>query len=538
MNTDYPQRPHGTERIMYHADGGINVHNLWDPFSADQLIRFVDDFADNGVDIFSQLTFAGGALKPGLFVPEHLQFKWWTNEKFRNLIDSGVQPLQVMVDQAHRRGMKFFCKLRMSDWHKRSVEDSQFVGRHPEFQNPDMIVRPTLDYSHQEVRDYHVQLIDELVRRFDIDGVTLNYIRSWQCFPSQFGGDRHAVMTDFIRQVRRTLDHYSQRKGRKLELAVITLPHRELCRRYGLDVGTWIEQDLIDYLCPGDGGRNDPNLDHAQWADLCRDAPCRYFPMLQMLPEQGAVGVLHVEHLRALAMGMYAGGAEGLALFNWVYYWSLGDRAEVGYPLSLTYMREMRDPRKLDEGARHYRFRPLSGQWSTREGAWKDDFRVVMPRRAGVRCEYPIRLPENLAATGGAYVYLKVMGLSPMTTEAQKRVSRIPSDKFPELSNEGWPDRLEVDVNGAAVPSELIRRSHRPNGRSEKEGRPLDPFTLIWFELRCPPARRGHNAIGLKLLKTEPIPDTEPNTVEWLQKTGTITIEEVDVTVSPPPVER
>ena len=43
--------------LLYFADGGIVVNNLWDPFSPDQLIRYVDDFADCGIDILSQMVF-------------------------------------------------------------------------------------------------------------------------------------------------------------------------------------------------------------------------------------------------------------------------------------------------------------------------------------------------------------------------------------------------------------------------------------------------------------------------------------------------
>ena len=40
----------GEDRLMYHADGGLNVHNLWEPFDEAQLTAHIDDFADNGVD--------------------------------------------------------------------------------------------------------------------------------------------------------------------------------------------------------------------------------------------------------------------------------------------------------------------------------------------------------------------------------------------------------------------------------------------------------------------------------------------------------
>ena len=339
----------------------------------------------------------------------------------RPLIDAGVQPIEVMIDRAHMRGMKFFAKLRMSDWHRRTVKESGFVGRHPEFQNPSMVTRPTLDYTHPEVRQYHLELIEELVRRFDLDGITLNYTRSWQCFPTEAGGERHGLMTEFVTSVRRLLDEYQQREGRRLELCVITLPHLHLCRRFGLDVETWIRRDLIDIICTGNTGTSDPNMNHAPWATFCGESRCRYFPMLQIVTPQSRSGVLATEHLRALAKGMYAGGADGIAMFNWVHYWARADRVEIGYPLSLTYMRELRDPDCLDRGPRHYCYRPLGAQWPTREGVVRDDFRVTMPRRAGVRGEYPFRLPETLAETGGAFIYVKVLGLAPQTHEAQQQ---------------------------------------------------------------------------------------------------------------------
>jgi hypothetical protein len=528
--------PRGEDRLIYHADGGMNVHNLWEPFHEDQLTRHMDDFADNGVDIFSQLTFAGGGLKPGLFVPEHPEFAWWRNDKLKKLIDAGVQPIEVMIDRAHRRGMKFFAKLRVSDWHRRSVEESGFIGRHPHLQNPSMVVRPALDYTHAQVRQYHLDLIEELVRRFDLDGITLNYTRSWQCFPTEAGGERHALMTDFVRQARRLLDAHQQSKGRRIELCAVTLPHLDLCRRFGLDVETWIREDLINIVCVGNTGTSDPNMDHAPWAEPCAASQCRYFPMAQIVTPQSKVGTLGPEHLRALAKGMIDGGADGIAMFNWVHYWARGDRVEIGYPLSLASMRELRDPARLDEGARHYRFRPLGAQWPTREGMVRDDFRVTMPRRAGVRGEYPFRLPETLSQTGGAHLYLKVLGLAPQTPEAHKRATRVASDRFPEITTQGWPDRLQIDINGEVIAPEMVRRVFRPDGQSETDGRALDPFTLIWFELRSPPARHGLNTVGLRVAET-PEPDgVAPGSAEALDKTGTIVIEELDVTVMPRPV--
>ena len=55
-------------------------------------------------------------------------------------------------------------------------------------------------------------------------------------------------------------------------------------------------------------------------------------------------------------------------------------------------------------------------------------------------------------------------------------------------------------------------------------GRPLDPYTAIWFKLESPPVRRGLNTLGITPLKLDPL-DTDE-----------IMIEEVEVGVMPRPV--
>ena len=46
--------------------------------------------------------------------------------------------------------------------------------------------------------------------------------------------------------------------------------------------------------------------------------------------------------------------------------------------------------------------------------------------------------------------------------------------------------------------------------------------------------RRGLNEVGLRILQTPQIPDVAAGTVEALDRTGAVVIEEMDVTVMPP----
>lgn len=538
--------PRGDERLIYFADSGLNAYNLWEPVTVEQFARHMDDFADNGVDVYSQLTFAAGAFKPGLFVPEHPECAWWTNEKLRPLIDSGVQPLEVMIDQAHRRGMKFFCKLRLTDWHRlRCVAESGFIVRHPELQNPDRETRRTLDFTHAAVRDFHADLIGEMARRFDIDGITLNFTRGLAYFPKDARVDRHALLTAFVRQVRGVLDEQGRARGRNLQLNVIVWPHLEQCACYGADVAAWIGEDLVDHVCPGNTAVSDPAMDHEAWSSLCRSTNCGYFPMLQPTLWQGAgAGLIGPDHIRALARGMYDGGADGISVFNWQHHWDVrGGRgpsgvthgpwsecrvvntSELDYPLGLARLRPLRDPGGLDAEPRKYYFRSMDIRDELSHEVFEDAYRVVLPRRVGTRGAYRFRLPEDLDAAGGAWLVARILGLAPLQEMGGETIVAPHADvSGPEYPTQ-WPDAIAVDVNGVLVPLEAIQMAWHRKGRAPHLGRPLEPYTAIWFRLTSPPARRGPNVLGIT-----------PRTLAPLE-IDQITIEEVEVVVMPRPLE-
>lgn len=532
-------------RLIYFADTGLNAYNLWDPVSVDQFARHMDDFADNGVDTYSQLTFAAGSLKPGLFIPKHPEFSWWTNEKIRPLIESGVQPLEVMIDQAHSRGMKFFCKLRLTDWHMlRSVEESGFIARHPEFQNPDNQIRKTLDFSHSEVHDYHSALILELVRTFDIDGITLNFTRGLAYFPKAVKVDRKAILTEFVRKIRTLLQHHNEEKGTKVQLNVIVWPHLKLCASYGLNIPAWIKEGLIDQICPGNTSVTDPNMDHEAWSSLCHRFKCGYYPMLQpSLWREDRLALVESDHLRALAKSMYDGGADGISVFNWQFHWDIRggrgpsgvthgpwsypnvvDTSEVDYPLALVKLRQLRDPNGLDREPRKYYFRPMEIKDNHSYEVFEDSYRVVFPRTVGARGEYCFRLPENLPQTGGAYLVARILGLAPlkelggdMTVNSRAAVSG------PEIFSK-WMDEIVVDLNGLVVPTETIQKAWHKDGRPKAYGRHLDPYTSIWFKLESPPVNHGQNILGISMVKLEPFDSRE------------VVIEELEIAVMPGPI--
>ena len=60
-------------------------------------------------------------------------------------------------------------------------------------------------------------------------------------------------MTDFIAYIRQQMDEIGETKGKALDLIVRVPPTLRDCARIGLDVETWIKEDLVDIVIAGGG---------------------------------------------------------------------------------------------------------------------------------------------------------------------------------------------------------------------------------------------------------------------------------------------
>jgi len=84
------------------------------------------------------------------------------------------------------------------------------------------------DYTHQEVRDRKLAIIEELCTHYDVDGFDMDFQRHPFYITSKKGHERAdmPIMTQFVRDVRALLDWIGKQKGRRLVLNEIGDPKK------------------------------------------------------------------------------------------------------------------------------------------------------------------------------------------------------------------------------------------------------------------------------------------------------------------------
>jgi len=168
------------------------------------------------------------------------------------------------------------------------------------------------DYSKAEVRSHYLDIVREACRRYDLDGVELDWLRYPKFFRN--GEVNAAVLTELVRELRTILDEAAKRRGHALRL-VTRVPDRPArAKELGLDVEAWLKAGWIDAVIAGNGFTFGSNaLD--QWVTLAHRHRVPVYGVIERMP-RGFARYGTPETLRAAAATLWARGADGLYTFN------------------------------------------------------------------------------------------------------------------------------------------------------------------------------------------------------------------------------
>ena len=92
--------------------------------------------------------------------------------------------------------------------------------------------------------------VRELVSRYDMDGLELDWMRLGQHFKPGSEAEGCEILTEFVTDVRRLLDERQRELGHPIRLGVRVPSRPDTARGLGMDAVTWARQGLIDVLVP------------------------------------------------------------------------------------------------------------------------------------------------------------------------------------------------------------------------------------------------------------------------------------------------
>ena len=476
-------------RTIYHNDA--RHYYLWvfdAPLHLQDAWRPVDEVAGTAVDTFSYCVERGDGIfypsKVGLRFGSDMQpftstITWHAWESMQSLIDRGLDPLQVLIDRAHDKGMEFFANLRMAS----------YGGMDPAYK----LSEGGRGFAHPEVREHQFAVLVELAMDYQVEGVELDYPAAFGEGPFFFRPEEVEEGTGMMTEwVSRVADMVRSRPGSPGQIGARVYPTEAMNLAQGLDVRTWLREGLVDFVVPMLYTYNnlDPDMPIDWLIQAAHEAEVSVYGMLQhsVRDESTWTGDRTItvrtyptpEIVRAAAASYWDRGVDGL--YTWFMRWPLGVEQR-------SILTEIGDPDLIVEGNKRYVLRRRSDE-ATALGYGADLPIELRSSEPGQRHEIPFNMADE------------IRGEAHRIRQVQLRIN---------LSNVVTQDQFTIRLNDQSLEGETCLRDF--GRRDSPRGQWLE------FHLEKVRPEKGRNVLEISL-------DQRPAGLE-----GSVVVEEVEVYV-------
>ena len=250
------------------------------------------------------------------------------------LYDNGIDPYAVWIQRSREKGISPWLSVRMNDVHY--AEDRMHFF-HSEFwrSNPHLWRVPNstgvdwngyaFDYAHQAVREYQLSFIQELLERYDPDGIELDWNRNpYHLRNGRYSLDAHYI-DEFVSQVRSLTQEWAVERGRDIGLCVRVPSYPDAAESLGLNAALWAREGWVDVIVPAPYySTTDYNIRLDIWrerlgnsAGNVRLLPCSEARTCAFWPAEPAFYTQRLSFLYAFVDIARFREADGIYLFNW-----------------------------------------------------------------------------------------------------------------------------------------------------------------------------------------------------------------------------
>ncbi len=402
-------------------------HKAREPFRKEMLEATVDEVTGLVDAHFLQPGLGMVPMWPSKVLPLADHYAWikqrygQKTDPFGQFVLDGGDIVQVFIDRCRQRQQSPFISFRMNDAHHKEFSDpkpgdkpggsigmsvTKHYVEHPEYRlKPGSLRGADLvqNWAVPEVRAQKFALIRELCENYDLDGLELDFLRTYSYFRLEETplDQRRAIMTGFVREVRQLLDQ-TTRNGKRRWLCARVPCHLPALEVLGLDLKSLVaagldmvnasehyfttqHHDLATIRTQTQGAFLYFELCHTIWKGDKVAKGYDVFPFRRATPE----------HLHTSAHLAYARGADGISLFNFAYYRQHGQgegRGVFGEP-PFEELKALRDPKALAQAPQH---------WFIAQG-WRAPGMKPLPVPRKIEAGKPAKFNFDLAPPSGGW---------------------------------------------------------------------------------------------------------------------------------------
>ena len=322
-------------RIMYYNDGRhSHIYRYEPPMQKEEYLSMVDEVVGTSVEAIMLCLGEGRTMlhdtKAGELLGHNVD-KWnhaifrRTYQNAKHLINEGNDPLRIISERAHEKGILLYPNLIMQrggvDHATVRCSDFRFNNTHLEIGakgdlDPSFPGYDGLDFKHEEARNERFSIIEEVLTEYDVDGFEL-YLSQMPYFfhPKEIDSGR-TIMTDWVGKVYELL----KKTGKQRELVVRVPLDLKESHAIGLDIEEWIKRGIVDAVV-GENVQQGQMTDFTPLIKVADNTKTRVIAPVSNGVGSDRLGTATISVIRATASNYWQQNVDGLYLGGWHGEW-------------------------------------------------------------------------------------------------------------------------------------------------------------------------------------------------------------------------
>ena len=255
------------------------------------------------------------------------------------VVDDGHDLLKIYIERARELELGMFASFRMNDAHV-NLEDRGWYGRSAgKLERTDLLLGHPVwwgagsadkwnfswqwNYAKEEVRGRFLGLFEEVLDRYDFDGLELDFGRGYLLFRTGERFKNLPTLTQFMRNAREIVRRKQLEKGREIKLVTRVPVSIDAALELGFDLEAWIREGFVDAVILGSPSYCMQRIDVERAVKAASESGVLVYTgfdsSTHATSPQGGYERNPVTVLRASALNGYKQGAAGVHLFNYDY---------------------------------------------------------------------------------------------------------------------------------------------------------------------------------------------------------------------------
>lgn len=443
-----------------HAGG---LYQMEPPLTPDSHAYTVSQMASSGVDTLVYIAgVEGGTMLYdskvaevwGTVVKKWTHYVWYRAGRIlRQMIDDGLDPMKILCDRCHQTNILMLASAWVSlhggtrkkqeglgRWSAFALDNPQFhVGPDPD---PRAVDLPTSRFSfmHAEVRQERFRVFEELLSRYETDGIELNLTSEPPFCRFNQTNELAPLITQWIKDLRKVADNAQRAQGRRKRIYARIPAHPDGWKTMGYEVPVWVSEKMVDGLfcvsSHGEGETGDQDVDLKPVVELTRGTGCRVLYAFHNALGRQLARYTTPTMIWAAAANTYAQGADGFGIGD--HHWTPN-----GWPWTAQDYETLRllgHPDLLATADKHYHVR--STHRSTPSMAWWPGRSKLLPKelQQGDDTQVSFTLADDL--------------------NRWHAVGRVKSVKLRVRFANYQPhyDQVRIELNGQELPDSILQK--------------------------------------------------------------------------------